>query len=154
MASLNNRYTSCPALMSDGRLFTDFRPRSNAVEDLLRSGSSSYDYRQQLIKNASSLMSEDRRAAAAVAGCRPCQGAEVPMPEFQVETCDNSTCALRMADVNGLGRGRDFDHPSSVAPVTESGVPGMLPQGVAFASRLGPSTQLVDGDFYPIEGLA
>ena len=49
----NNKYFDCPALMSDGRIFTDYRP-SAYVNDLMRVQNKvydSYNYRQFLINN-------------------------------------------------------------------------------------------------------
>ena len=54
----NNKYFDCPALMSDGRAFTDYRP-SNYVNDMIRINNKvydSYNYRQFLINNAANLM--------------------------------------------------------------------------------------------------
>ena len=38
----NNKYFDCPALMSDGRTFTDYRP-SNYVNDLIKTTKGVYD---------------------------------------------------------------------------------------------------------------
>lgn len=54
----NNKYFNCPALMSDGRIMTDYRP-SSYVNDLIRVNNgtySSYNYRQFLMRNANELM--------------------------------------------------------------------------------------------------
>ena len=49
---------NCPALMSDGRLMTDYRP-STTVNDMIRLNNnvkSSNEYRNFLINNASDIM--------------------------------------------------------------------------------------------------
>ena len=54
----NNKYFDCPALMSDGRLMTDYRP-STTVNDMIRLNNnvkSSNEYRNFLINNASDIM--------------------------------------------------------------------------------------------------
>ena len=54
----DNFYSCCPAKMSDGRMFTDYRP-SCTVNNNLRSqnnSENSYEYRQFLIRNADKLM--------------------------------------------------------------------------------------------------
>lgn len=59
----NNRFFNCPALMSDGRVFTDYRP-SGYVNDLIRIQNgitNSYDYRQFLIHYASNLMVSEQQ---------------------------------------------------------------------------------------------
>ena len=54
----NNKYFDCPALMSDGRIMTDYRS-SNTVNDMIRISNntlSSYDYRNFLTNNATNIM--------------------------------------------------------------------------------------------------
>jgi len=54
----NNKYFDCPALMSDGRLMTDYRS-SNTLNDMIRISNntlSSYEYRNFLTNNASNIM--------------------------------------------------------------------------------------------------
>lgn len=72
--SSNNKYFNCPALMSDGRQFTDYRP-SNYVNNLIRMTAGvmgSYDYRQFLINNAELLMQANIQYAYEMNGCKPC----------------------------------------------------------------------------------
>ena len=50
----NNKYKNCPALMSDGRNFTDYRP-INHINNLLVMNNNldnNYSYREFLIQNA------------------------------------------------------------------------------------------------------
>ena len=54
----NNKYFDCPALMSDGRIMTDYR-QSCTVNDMIRLNNnvlSSNDYRQFLINNAEDII--------------------------------------------------------------------------------------------------
>ncbi len=54
----NNKYFQCPAMMNDGRIFTDYRG-STYVNDMIRFSNnipSSYDYRQFLIHNGNNIM--------------------------------------------------------------------------------------------------
>ena len=54
----NNKYFDCPALMSDGRIMTDYRS-ATTLNDMIRLNNktlSSYDYRQFLIHNGESIM--------------------------------------------------------------------------------------------------
>ena len=57
----NNKYFNCPALMADGRTFTDYRPSCVIDQGILKNNNirSSYEYRQFLIKNASTFMREN-----------------------------------------------------------------------------------------------
>ena len=54
----DNKYFDCPAVMSDGRAFTDYRP-STTVDDMIRIGNnvrSNYEYRQFLTNNATAII--------------------------------------------------------------------------------------------------
>ena len=54
----NNKYFDCPALMSDGRIMTDYRS-ATTLNDMIRLNNktlSSYDYRQFLIHNGEAIM--------------------------------------------------------------------------------------------------
>lgn len=58
MKTSNNKYFDCPALMSDGRIITDYRS-SNTLNDMIRISNntlSSYEYRQFLTNNAVDIM--------------------------------------------------------------------------------------------------
>ena len=54
----NNKYFNCPALMSDGRIFTDYRSSTIVNEDLMKVTdiNSSYKYRQFLINNGDNII--------------------------------------------------------------------------------------------------
>ena len=155
----NNKHQTCPALMSDGRLFTDYRPRCNSMESMLTRGMSSYDYRQFLINNAEKLMQDHRQTTVAVAGCESCDhpSSKEPkcmMTEEQTTVCGRSTCAINTTDVNGLGRGRTFE----VAPNGDdmNTLPYQATQptrGHLQSSRLGATPEESTDNFYPINGV-
>jgi len=76
----NNKYFDCPALMSDGRLMTDYRP-SNTLNDMIRLNNnvhSSNNYRQFLINNAESIMSVNEDYIVEKNGCKSGKLVEVP----------------------------------------------------------------------------
>ena len=61
----NNKYKSCPALMSDGRGFTDYRS-NRQVNDSLRSDMniiSSHNFREFLIRHSDKLLETERKNA-------------------------------------------------------------------------------------------
>lgn len=103
---------TCPALMSDGRLFTDYRPRCGAISGMLDKNMSSYDYRQYMITNAEQLMQESRGQAISRSSCETCDVGSVEkrckMSEEQITTCTSQNCTIGTVDVNGLGRGRNY----------------------------------------------
>ena len=76
----NNKYFHCPALMSDGRAFTDYRP-SGYVNDLIRLQNNvydSYNYRQFLIHNAIKLMDVSDKYNTIKNGCPNCTYNVIP----------------------------------------------------------------------------
>ena len=58
----NNKYHNCPALMSDGRQFTDYRAirRINNLLGFNNQIKKDYSYREFLIQNANKLMEHNR----------------------------------------------------------------------------------------------
>jgi hypothetical protein len=54
----NNKYFDCPAIMNDGRTFTDYRS-SKVVNTMIEKSNnikSNYDYRQFLIHNTDNII--------------------------------------------------------------------------------------------------
>lgn len=102
--SSNNKYPDCPALMADGRAFTDYRS-SCYVNDLIRvmNGiSSSYDYRLFLQRNATDLMDTIRLYNIKKNGCGPCDS--VPVQCQTLCSVDNQAVSCAPHDPNGVGR--------------------------------------------------
>jgi hypothetical protein len=71
---MNNSYVSqdCPALMSDGRFVTDYRP-SNELHSSIRYHNRLYDsnqYRQFMINNAEKMMQMTRDFYSDLRGCK------------------------------------------------------------------------------------
>lgn len=115
----DNKHYMCPAKMSDGRAFTDYKPRCAVHTSLMSAGSSgsaqqpmnSYELRQYLINNAETLMERSRTEAERMNACGPCvepwnQG--TMLPEQSMVRCNASTCSVSTNDTSGLGQGRDY----------------------------------------------
>ena len=122
----NNQYANCPPKMSDGRMFTDYRPR--CIANFATPGLSeipgnynlpnSFEYRQYLIKNAGDIMKKNSEASYAANSCAPCVNPYMEgtmLPEQRVVKCDANTCTFSQKDPKGLGLGRDY----SVGPIPE-----------------------------------
>ena len=99
----NNKYFDCPALMSDGRAFTDYRP-SSYVNDLIRvqnNAYNSYDYRQFLIHHAGDLMKAEQMYLEQT------MGVNIPgpaIPGIQTECVYDSHSGLCYSgDQSGIG---------------------------------------------------
>ena len=76
LTDCNNKYNNCPALMSDGRGFTDYRP-INHINNLLivnNNLTNHYTYRDFLIQNAETLMDHNRNIAIQNNVCDQCDG--------------------------------------------------------------------------------
>lgn len=109
-AGLND--ASCPMRMSDGRAFTDYRPRcavynSYAPPDV--TNGNSYDSRMFLIHNAEKIIQEERTKAFDLQRqtC-PCTGGNTQMPEKYVVRCTPTSCTRTMVNPNGVGDGRAY----------------------------------------------
>jgi hypothetical protein len=85
----NNKYFDCPALMSDGRIMTDYRS-STTLNDMIRLNNktlSSYDYRQFLIHNGENIMKINENFITNKNSCKSGKLVEVPF----AKTCNYNT---------------------------------------------------------------
>lgn len=122
--SSDNRYSNCPPKMSDGRMFTDYRPRclTNFAVSHIEGNfdlPNSYEYRQYLVANASTLMAKDRQMAYKNNYCGPCvepYNEGTMLPEKNTVKCDASKCSFYANDPNGLGTGRQYQTVESSRP--------------------------------------
>lgn len=159
-----NKYFDCPPLMSDGRLFTDYRPRctlsTQFQPDNQESGYlDSYKYRQYLISHADGLMRDLRTQAHDAAVCAPCIAPPdepgTMLPHKQVTKCDGHGCRTRPADPNGLGTGRDYGGGADGAwsgNEREEFVAAKKAQDAHFASKANCcATAADDLSYYPME---
>lgn len=110
MNASNNKHSSCPARMSDGRLFTNYSSRcamEAAVFTTPRSSDmDSYDTRQFLIHNAENIIRAQRQAAITSAQCGPC--VNTMLPEKIIDTCDTHKCSRSPGSADGIGLGRNY----------------------------------------------
>ncbi len=99
----NNKYFECPARMSDGRIFTDYRGAVH-VDDLIRYTNkitSNYDYRMFLTHNAEQIMVLNNNYTKDKVQCTDCNFQEVP---FQQECVYNQVSPkCRELNKNGVG---------------------------------------------------
>lgn len=100
----NNKYYDCPALMSDGRAFTDYRP-SNYVNDLIRINNKVYDsyqYRQFLINNAENIINDNNKYNVLKNGCNQCEYNVIPNETKCVYNKKYGLCVPNSCDGLGL----------------------------------------------------
>ena len=108
----------CPTKMSDGRLFTDYRPRCLVNNDLTKDLNknqmpvSSYESRLYLQRNAEMIMEQHKKQAEANLICGPCTrpftDPGTMLPEKYVVHCDTVSCSRKEVNPNGLGDGRNY----------------------------------------------
>lgn len=109
----NNKYFSCPALMSDGRSFTDYRPSceiNNEIRNEMNIMTSS-EFRNFLINNAKELVTNDRLHMAKMNGCDNCAepyDVGTMLPEKHMVSCENGKCETKLNEPHGLGTGRMY----------------------------------------------
>lgn len=106
----NNKYPDCPALMDDGRTFTDYRP-SCYINDVIRTANgvhSSYEYRQFLQHNATQLMDTIRLYNIKKNGCSSCDA--VPVQCESLCSVDNQAVSCAPYDCSkGIGRSYQYN---------------------------------------------
>ena len=119
----NNKYFDCPALMSDGRAFTDYRP-SNYVNDMIRINNQVYDsytYRQFLIKNADKLMSVNNEYNMLKNDCPSCNYQATAVQNESVCMYNKKFGLCKTDDCNGLGQ-RNLATPYQAMGVLRPGL--------------------------------
>lgn len=116
----NNKYFDCPARMSDGRHFTDYRPNCDLEHELRQENNvmSSFEYRNFLQSNAEQILNVNRKKACRQnccgGSCKENFNNGTMLPEKYIVKCDGNTCTRVLADPTGLGDGRAyFTTPSS-----------------------------------------
>ena len=101
----DSKYSSCPAKMSDGRLFTDYRPRCFSHDV----NKNSYDYRQFMIHNAENMLNEERTKLKMCGPCVEPFNIGTMLEEQTMVKCDGNSCQVVMNNPNGLGQGRSYN---------------------------------------------
>ena len=108
----NTLDNSCMNKMQDGRSFTDYRPRCTVqyqMQDKLPK--SSYDNRMYLMKNAESIMKQNRDVANKSNKCtdKSCMPLNITPPDMNTFTCNSKTCTqTKTNSVNGIGTVRNY----------------------------------------------
>lgn len=113
---MNNVYSDCPALMSDGRLVTSYAPRclgEYSLTDQHGRPLSSYAYRQYLISNGEALIAKQQEAIRKAGECAGCSHYPYSYPPAQrTQSCDGHACQISAPAPGGLGLERRGDPQS------------------------------------------
>lgn len=92
---------NCPLRMSDGRLFTDYRPRCvvNNVVAASEQGMDSYKYRMFMVNNGTEIIKQNMIKAYDNAHCKP-GPSPIPGPAYK-QVCSSSSCLFQPVDPQG-----------------------------------------------------
>jgi hypothetical protein len=99
----NNKYLDCPARMSDGRSFTDYRS-STYTDDMIRYSNNlmtSFEFRQFLTNNADQIMEINNKKMDERMSCTDCNAPTMPFER----TCvyNNASVKCHNDGKNGVG---------------------------------------------------
>ena len=116
MSFCSKDVNNCINKMSDGRHFTDYRPRciinTSIIEEVVNNTNinSSYDSRMYLQQNANKIMDRNKKNSSlnVKSSCTPANGISTVLPERYTIRCDSTSCTRVETNVNGLGDGRSY----------------------------------------------
>ena len=92
-----------PILMSDGRLFTDYRPRCDIHMEYQAPMSGNHEYRNWLIHNGQELMNQKRNDFVKTSKCTSGYDSTLEKDTF---VCDKIACTKVLGANCGIGTGR------------------------------------------------
>ena len=105
---MNNKFNDCPARMSDGRIYTDYRPGC-FVNNTIRASNkliNNFDYRMYLTRNADKIMNNNKQYVIDKYNCKSCE--DTMLPESTKVKCNTDVCKRKVVDTKGLGQGRSY----------------------------------------------
>ena len=111
--SSNNKFYNSAARMSDGRIFTDYRPNHEINKHIIENNKlvSSHEYRMFLDRNAEELIKRNKEYIFLKSGlfkCKEPYQTGTMLPEKTRVVCDPHNCKRVLVDENGLGEGREY----------------------------------------------
>lgn len=95
-----------PAIMSDGRQFTDYR--SNCTLNKMSEQMSSQEYKDYLINNTEQILSNQSKITEQLMGCKSCSDYSI-VPPFLSLNCDGDKCTTFVNNPDGIGIARSSD---------------------------------------------
>jgi hypothetical protein len=84
---MNNVNKNCPAQMSDGRLFTDYRPSGDVYDSMIKGAikkgiPNNYEYRQYMIANSEIMINDTHNYLYETRLCKNCTTKNYPIKSF------------------------------------------------------------------------
>ena len=92
-----------PAIMADGRQFTDYR--SNCILNKMSKQMTSQEYKNYLINNTSEILSNQSKINEQLMGCKSCSDYSI-VPPFLSLNCNGNQCRSFVNDIDGIGIAR------------------------------------------------
>jgi|TARA_B110000858_G_C17766603_1_gene457393 hypothetical protein len=89
-----------PAIMQDGRLFTDYKSPCIMNADSLKM--SSLEYRNFLTRNADNILNNNTKLVNEIAGCGQCSDYSV-IPPYVSVNCNTDKCIQSINNKDGIG---------------------------------------------------
>jgi hypothetical protein len=111
----NPKYPGAPTRMSDGRLFTDYRPNCDLMTPLQSGEWAEWERRQNMIQTGEVRMKTDRSTTVMRAGSLQC--VDTMVPELKKRVCGWDGCVTLQSQAAGIGTGRMYlpGNPALVA---------------------------------------
>jgi hypothetical protein len=116
----DNKHLDCPAVMEDGRAFTDYR-QSDSVNEMIRNGNNvmtNFEYRNFLINNGKSIMKINNNYLEKKLECKDCNTPSVPFEVTCVYNSNYGKCSKN--NLNGTGINNIVNNSSSESINNES----------------------------------
>lgn len=154
----NNKAFNCPPRMSDGRQFTEYRPRCVSQYMIKDNNNipSSFDYRMYLTRNAEAIMKKNAFEAYQINRCGPCQepyDVGTMLPEKTKQVCNTRTCTFKDEEDLGIGMGRYYSDPAIEDTYRKEFIKAKVAENDYFKSNANCCTTNVDDSYYyPIDG--
>lgn len=141
----NNKYLNCPALMSDGRFVTDYRPRCDKNLELMKKADadSNAQCRQWLIKHSTELINENIYKFEQQNKCYECNSKPVPVQNVCTVNRINMSCETVNPDGIGTeyrGKWTPFiKRNNKLRSNTVLGEPEIAEEGMSFEHFINPT---------------
>lgn len=96
----DNHFMDFPAIMQDGRLYTDYK--SSCIMNAKSLGMTSFEYRNYLTQNGLKIIQNNDKIVNEIAGCGDCSDYSV-VPPYAIVECDQNKCIQNVNSPSGLG---------------------------------------------------
>jgi len=103
----NNNYKDCPALMSDGRFITNYKPNCEMNKNIERTFKNnvpmtSWEYKYHLTNKSDNILNNMDNDYNSIYGCSGYSGYDIPGPRLK-QDCQLDNCIINKVNNNGIG---------------------------------------------------